>query len=143
MWFFFTEANIAIKENNHILEISKKICECQNQESHPLDLSDGNRGPCVAKKERPQMYLPLEPQLFHRMHPPSSIYSPVSPLSILPFRHHELCSPVSTTSPPSLSSPCSDIVPTEFHGLHRRMTPDVSDNQPTATDIDSKLLSVS
>lgn len=95
------------------------------------------------KSERHQMYLPLtpDPQMFHRVHPVSkiNIYSPVSPMSMFPFRQHELCSPISSSSS-SLPSPCSDIS-MEYNPLNQRLTPDVQ-QEKVKSDVELPMLTV-
>jgi hypothetical protein len=92
---------------------------------------------------RQQMYLPLtpDPQMFHRVHPVSKInmYSPVSPMSMFPFRQHELCSPISSSSS-SLPSPCSDIS-VEYNSLTQRLTPDVQ-QEKVKSDVELPMLTV-
>lgn len=94
------------------------------------------------KSERQQMYLPLtpDPQMFHRVHPVSkiNIYSPVSPMSMFPFRQHELCSPISSSSS-SLPSPCSDIS-VDYNSLTQRLTPDVQQEKIKSSDVDLPML---
>lgn len=93
------------------------------------------------KVGRQQMYLPLtpDPQMFHRVHPVSKInmYSPVSPMSMFPFRQHELCSPISSSSS-SLPSPCSDIS-VEYNSLTQRLTPDVQ-QEKVKSDVELPML---
>lgn len=116
--------------------------ECQSVVLKQQDM------PTRKKPERQRMFLPLIPDsdLYHFVqHPPKmNIYSPVSPLSIFPFRQHELCSPMSTSpmSPSSIPSPCSDVS-MEYNSLSNRLTPDIcTDALCRKTDIDLKILPV-
>ncbi|XP_052103222.1 putative transcription factor Ovo-like 1 [Mytilus californianus] len=128
------ECQLRTISEEHVYECTT---ECQSLVPKQQDM------PIIKKPERQRMFLPLIPDsdLYHYVqHPPKmNIYSPVSPLSIFPFRQHELCSPMST-SPSSIPSPCSDVS-MEYDSLTNRLTPDIcTDNLYRKKDIDLKIL---